>query len=110
MAKKSASKKKQPQKETSDSDTTPETTPEIPTPIPLLMNPRLSAQWVDNFKISARTGDVDAMILSGFQQVPGAEERIEVTRIMMSLAHARKVVETMQNVITKHEEVMGSEM
>lgn len=74
------------------------------------MNPALSTQWVDNFRITARTGDVDVLILSGFQQVPGAEERFEVSRFMVSLAHAKKIVETMQNVITKHEEVTGSEM
>ena len=74
------------------------------------MNPGLSTQWVDNFRITTKTGDFDAMILSGFQQVPGAEERFEVSRIMISLPHAKKIIEAMQNVITKHEEMTGSEM
>lgn len=74
------------------------------------MNPALSAQWVDNVRIFARTGDIDALILSGFQQVPGAEERLEVSRIMMSIAHAKRLTEAMQNVIAKHEELTGDGM
>ena len=87
-----------------------EATQDKSTPMTLLMNPRLPTQWVDNIRITARTGDFDALVLSGFQQVPGAEERFEVSRIMLSLAHAERLIEAMQNVIAKHKELKGDEM